>query len=65
MVKIKFPPLALIRKFSEYVDRNFQGIEILSQQKQLLKEACDLLLPRLMTGMIDVDEIELPYISAQ
>ena len=63
MVKIKIPPLALIRKFSEYVDHNFQGIEMLSQQNQLLKEARDILLPRLMTGMIDVDEIELPYIS--
>ena len=63
MVKIKCRPLALIRKFSEYVVRNFLGIEILSLQKQLLKEARDTLLPRLMTGMIDVDEIELPYIS--
>jgi type I restriction enzyme S subunit len=68
MVKIKIPPLALIRRFSEYVDRNFQGMEILSQQNQLLKEAREILLPRLMTGMIDVDvdvdDIELPDISA-
>ncbi|MCP4699689.1 MAG: restriction endonuclease subunit S [Gammaproteobacteria bacterium] len=32
----------------------------LRQQNQLLKEARDILLPRLMTGMIDVEKIELP-----
>ena len=30
------------------------------QQNQRLKEARDILLPRLMTGMIDVDKIKLP-----
>jgi len=36
----------------------------LTEQNQLLKEARDILLPRLMTGLIDVDQIELPDIAA-
>ena len=31
----------------------------LQKQNQLLKEARDILLPRLMTGMIDVEQINL------
>ena len=32
----------------------------LGRQNQLLKEARDILLPRLMTGLIDVDQVKLP-----
>ena len=31
-------------------------------QNQYLKEARDLLLPRLMSGMIDVDEVKMPAV---
>ena len=43
--KISIPLLKLIKK--------------LLVQNQLLKEARDILLPRLMTGLIDVDSLEL------
>ena len=32
----------------------------LTKQNALLKEARDILLPRLMTGMIDIEQVELP-----
>jgi len=35
----------------------FESVENLIKQNQLLKEARDILLPRLMTGMIDVDAV--------
>lgn len=36
-----------------------ESIKALTKQNQLLKEARDILLPRLMTGMIDVDSLDL------
>jgi type I restriction enzyme S subunit len=39
------------------VKNNFEIILNLQNQNRLLKEARDILLPRLMSGMIDVDAI--------
>ncbi|WP_348811075.1 restriction endonuclease subunit S [Flavobacterium maritimum] len=38
----------------------FNSIENLQNQNRLLKEARDILLPRLMSGMIDVDKMAVP-----
>lgn len=46
----------LLEKFDLAVGPNFKSIDNLMQQNALLKEARDLLLPRLMTGMIDIDD---------
>ncbi len=43
----------------------FNVIYSLVNQNQYLKEARDILLPRLMTGMINVDHIELPIIKQE
>ena len=41
-----------------------QSIKVLTNQNQRLKEARDILLPRLMTGMIDVEEMsELGFVG--
>ncbi|MDA0882091.1 MAG: hypothetical protein O2984_02150, partial [Bacteroidetes bacterium] len=53
------PSLELIEKFGEISLNNLEEIHVLYNQNQLLKEARDILLPRLMTGMIDVDHIQL------
>ncbi|MDD5321182.1 MAG: hypothetical protein PHD43_11330 [Methylococcales bacterium] len=42
------------------IDPTYQCIWNLKDQNQLLKEARDILLPRLMTGMIDVEQFVLP-----
>ncbi len=60
MSKVKLPSEELIKQFSKKTDTLFQNIEVLNKQNHLLKEARDILLPRLMTGMIDVDKIKLP-----
>lgn len=57
--KVKKPKDDLIQKFDQIVDPIHKQIYNLGHQNQLLKEARDILLPRLMTGMIDVDKIEL------
>lgn len=47
-------------KFSAFSDSIISAISNLVNQNQLLKEARDILLPRLMTGMIDVEQLVLP-----
>jgi len=53
------PPIdgPIVEKFNNSVKPNLETIDILMNQNQLLKEARDLLLPRLMMGMIDVDKL--------
>ena len=47
-------------KFNQFAAAIDLSIENLYRQNQLLKEARDILLPRLMTGMIDVEQLVLP-----
>ena len=46
--------------FNDFAGNIDAEIAVLTKQNQLLKEARDILLPRLMTGMIDIDQVELP-----
>ena len=55
-----FPPNELIEEFDGIVKSYYELKYNLHFQNQLLKEARDILLPRLMTGMIDVERLELP-----
>ncbi|TWX71725.1 restriction endonuclease subunit S [Colwellia demingiae] len=50
----------LIQKFDEYARPIFENINNLLKQIQLLNESRNILLPRLMTGMIDIEQVELP-----
>ncbi|MEZ8407930.1 restriction endonuclease subunit S [Vibrio splendidus] len=58
--KINLPNSELIEQFDRQMGPIFSSINNLQQQVELLKEARDVLLPRLMTGMIDIDKVELP-----
>jgi len=60
LIKCRIPPLSLIEQFSGFATPLFKTINNLKKQNQLLKEARDILLPRLMTGMIDVEQLVLP-----
>jgi type I restriction enzyme S subunit len=53
------PSLELIEKFGEIHLNKLELIHVLYNQNQLLKEARDILLPRLMTGMINVEQINV------
>jgi len=52
------PTENLQQKFNDISKDIFSSIRNQRNQNQLLKEARDILLPRLMTGMIDVDKIK-------
>tara|TARA_R110002051_G_scaffold131151_1_gene205027 strand:+ start:29757 stop:31058 length:1302 start_codon:yes stop_codon:yes gene_type:complete len=53
------PKLEVLKKFSKYAISASKAILNLQNQNQHLKEARDILLPRLMSGMIDVDSLEV------
>jgi type I restriction enzyme S subunit len=58
-VKIPTPSSDILLKFDNLVNPMLEEILNLSHQNQLLKEARDILLPRLMTGMIDTDNMDI------
>ncbi len=58
--KVIIPDMVVSNKFSDISTNIISSVSNLSEQNQRLKEARDILLPRLMTGMIDVDKIKLP-----
>lgn len=55
--EIILPSMNILKKFDENTGRNMEIIWNLQTQNQHLKEARDILLPRLMTGRIDISEI--------
>jgi type I restriction enzyme S subunit len=57
-IEITVPDEKILSKFHKKVSPNFDSILILMKQNQSLKEARDILLPRLMTGMIDVEDYD-------
>lgn len=52
--EIALPPAALLREFDDAVEPMFKQVAVLERQNEKLRAARDLLLPRLMTGEIDV-----------
>jgi len=58
-LKILLPNSDLMNLFAIKISPIFTCIENLSSQNHLLKEARDILLPRLMSGMVDVEELEI------
>ena len=62
-VKIVVPHKDLLDEFNKFADSTFQGILNLTKQIRFLKEARDILLPRLMTGMIDVEQLPVAQLD--
>lgn len=57
--KVVIPSKEFLKRFSEVFDLQLNVSIELNKQNQLLKEARDILLPRLMTGMIDVEQMNI------
>jgi len=56
---ILLPDEDTVTLLNKTVQPTFEEINNLQHQNQLLKEARDILLPRLMTGMIDTDDMDI------
>ncbi len=54
-IEFNCPTNNLLSKYHSKVSPNFEAILNLQLQNQRLREARDILLPRLMTGVIDVE----------
>lgn len=61
--KVLIPSKEILRRFSAVFDVQLNVAIELNKQNQLLKEARDILLPRLMTGMIDVEQMNLETVQ--
>ena len=58
-IEIKLPDEELLRRFNNFAEPLIDTADNLRYQNKLLKEARDILLPRLMTGMINTDELDV------
>lgn len=59
-LKIDWPTDDILKSFNDFATPIIDTIMNLTHQNKLLTEARDILLPRLMTGMIDIEKVELP-----
>jgi len=59
------PPVEVISSFEKMITPIFESIYKLEKQNNFLKEARDILLPRLMSGEIDVEEMELAIVTTK
>ena len=59
-LKIEWPSDNVLMDWHKKCHPMIEQIRVLTKQNKLLKEARDILLPRLMTGMIDIDKVQLP-----
>ncbi|MCQ8848228.1 restriction endonuclease subunit S [Alteromonas stellipolaris] len=64
-IKLLKPSDDILEKFDNLIEPTFNSRRNLLQQIKRLKEARDILLPRLMTGMIDIEKVELPEAMLQ
>ncbi len=58
-MKIIIPPLNLIEKFSTIIKPLFEEVYTLTLKNQNLKQTRDLLLPRLISGKLDIEDLEI------
>lgn len=58
--EVNLPSESLLDEFHTFSENSTKQISVLAKQVKRLKEARDILLPRLMTGMIDIEQVELP-----
>lgn len=57
-IEFDCPSDELLKKFHASISSNFDAVLNLQYQNQRLREARDILLPRLMTGVIDVENYD-------
>jgi type I restriction enzyme S subunit len=58
-IKVIIPHQKVEKKFQEYVKPLDQEILLLTQKNQVLQETRDLLLPRLISGKLNVEELDI------
>ncbi|MCX6157147.1 MAG: restriction endonuclease subunit S [Ignavibacteriae bacterium] len=59
----QLPPIEILKKWKDLIEPIYLQIEILIEQNQLLNEAKNILLPRLMTGIIKLENTNHDYLK--
>jgi len=62
-MEVLSPPQSTVSQFSELIDPFFEQVNTLQRQIQNLRRSRDLLLPRLLSGQIDVEPLSEPALS--
>ena len=62
-IEVAFPPKPLQSQFGSAVHCVRQAVEVYADQIQHLRRTRDLLLPRLLSGQIDVEALPMPVLS--
>ena len=57
------PPLQIMQRYSEQVQPILKLTDSLLEQVEVLRRARDLLLPRLVSGELDVSELDLGLVA--
>jgi type I restriction enzyme S subunit len=58
-IPIQIPPLGLQEKYVENVEPMFELIETLEAKNRSLRTTRDLLLPKLISGQLDVEHLDI------
>ncbi|SHG26182.1 type I restriction enzyme, S subunit [Salegentibacter echinorum] len=58
-LNLKYPKDNLINKFEEMIKPFYEEISVLKNKNQVLQETRDLLLPRLISGKLNVDDLDV------
>ena len=58
-IPVIFPPENLLEQFEETIQPNFENINALNLKNANLRQTRDLLLPKLISGEIDVSDLEI------
>ena len=62
-MEVVAPSTTIVSKFSDRIDTAFDQVNTLQRQIQNLRRSRDLLLPRLLSGQIDVEALPEPALS--
>lgn len=58
-IKILVPPKNTLEEFSKLIKSLYDEIDILQQKNQTLKQTRNLLLPRLLSGKLDIEKLDI------
>ena len=64
-IPVILPPQSLLEKFNRMIEPNFENVDALNLKNANLRQTRDLLLPKLISGEIDVSELDIDAIQPQ
>ena len=63
-LRVNLPNVSIQKKFDKIIKPMFDEVETLQQKNQILQETKDLLLPRLISGKLNFEELEMDKVES-